>query len=218
MVNIDTFLKVLAYVYLYKANENYIDDIPLNELTATIVREGKPVKLFQQLEQMRFEITMPYEGIYYIKKDGFIPFQIIVSKEINWKNHVWLTALTKKLSVDHARLLIEASNDLTSQGEKELANSILQVSVDANGEQFLKLKGADGMEALRKIMQPEIEAAAREAAQEAARKAAYKGRLEGQKEGEMNAFIKMVKQGVIPIAFAAQQLGISESQFRSYLS
>lgn len=213
-VNIDTFFKVLAYAYLYKTQEEHVDDILFEELTATIVREGKPVKLFKRLKDMRFDITNPYAGIYYIIKDGFIPFQIVVSQELNPKNHVWLTALTENLSVEQARMLIEASNDLTSQGELELANSVLQISADVNREQFLNLKGTSDMEALRAIMQPEIDAAAREAA----RKAALAAAREGEAKGKMEILITLVKEGLITVTVASNKLGISESEFRSYLN
>lgn len=45
-MNVSTFLKVIAYACLYKTHEKYVNDIKLDDITVTLVREAKPEKMF----------------------------------------------------------------------------------------------------------------------------------------------------------------------------
>jgi hypothetical protein len=70
LFNYGVFIKGIAYAYLYKTRELYIDEIPLEEITLTFVRERKPVKLFKKLRLQKFLIVEKWKGIYYIIKEG----------------------------------------------------------------------------------------------------------------------------------------------------
>ena len=50
-MNLNTYMKVIAYACLYKAYENYLDEITLDQITITMVREKKPRKLFHWFEK-----------------------------------------------------------------------------------------------------------------------------------------------------------------------
>lgn len=65
-LNYNVFLKGVAYVYLYKTKEQHVDEILLDEITLTFVRERKPVKLFKKLKMRKFVIEERWKGIYYI--------------------------------------------------------------------------------------------------------------------------------------------------------
>ena len=44
-LNIDTFYKAVAYACLYKVLPNHVNEIPAEEITITLIRDRKPVKL-----------------------------------------------------------------------------------------------------------------------------------------------------------------------------
>ena len=67
-MNVDTFIKVIGYACLYKANEVLIDDIRLDDITITLVQEGYPEKLFRWFLENDFVITEKYQGIFYVAK------------------------------------------------------------------------------------------------------------------------------------------------------
>ena len=50
-LNIDTFYKAVAYACLYKVLPNHVDEIPAEEITITLIRDRKPVKLLGELEK-----------------------------------------------------------------------------------------------------------------------------------------------------------------------
>ena len=72
-MNLNTYMKVIAYACLYKAYEERVDDISLDEITITMVRERKPEKLFQWFENNGYQVEEVFKGIYYvIQETSFI--------------------------------------------------------------------------------------------------------------------------------------------------
>lgn len=59
-----------------------------------IIRQVKPVRLFQYFTDHNIQLTNPYNGIYYVMDNVLFPTQIIVTKELNPKEHLWLSALS----------------------------------------------------------------------------------------------------------------------------
>ena len=95
-LNIDTFYKAVAYACLYKVLPNHVDEIPAEEITITLIRDRKPVKLMQELEKSGYECKKETAGIYYVYGVMF-PVQIIASSELDTDMHVQLKALTNHL-------------------------------------------------------------------------------------------------------------------------
>jgi len=159
-LNYDVFLKGLAYVYLYKANEEYVDKISLEEVTLSFIREAKPIKLFEKLRKEKFCIEEKYPGIYYIIKEGYISMQVVVSRELRWKNHVWLNSLSEKVSVQQATELIEYTQQLTRADDKNYADSLWEIVASVNKQTIQKVREDENMcKALAEIMKPEIDEA-----------------------------------------------------------
>ena len=151
----NTYLKVVAYACLYKTQEEPVDGIKLDDITITLVREGKPQKLFQWFEENGYQINEKYKGIYYIDKEGFFPTQIVVSKQLSKESQKWLTLLSSDLDKTDAERAVVQVGELTSETEKEYADSVLKVTVKENKELFNE---EDGMmfEAFRELMEPEM--------------------------------------------------------------
>ncbi len=81
----------------------------------------------------------------------------MVTKELNKEEHIWLGALSAKLQKQDMQELVENIRKLTEKEDKELADSVLQVSIEANRPLVDELMGDDGMcEALMKIMEPQL--------------------------------------------------------------
>ena len=160
-LNYDTFLKGIAYAYLYKTKEAHVDEISLEDITLSFIRERKPTKLIRRLIQENFRVEERSPGIYYIFKDGFISMQIIVSKELDDNNHIWLTALTSGLDRKRAENLVHRTTSLADLDDKSYADSLWQIVTTANRELIQKLKEEDeGMcKALAEIMKPELDEA-----------------------------------------------------------
>ena len=137
-LNIDTFYKAVAYACLYKVLPNHVNEIPAEEITITLIRDRKPVKLMQELEKSGYECKKEAAGIYYVNGAMF-PVQIIVSSELDTDMHVQLKALTDHLDETLMRqYLLEVS--AFEEREKNLADVVLQVIVNSNMEKVQKWK------------------------------------------------------------------------------
>ncbi len=156
-LNIDTFYKVGAYASLYKAYGDTVNQRKSEDITVSIVREHKPRGLFTYLKNHGIEILNPYSGVYYIQGMILFPTQIIVTKELDKKSHTWLKALSGELKKQDMEELLKKIQALTKSLDKELADSILEVSIQANRQMVEELRGDESMcKALLEIMEPEI--------------------------------------------------------------
>lgn len=86
------------------------------------------------------------------------PIQIVVTKELDGEEHAWLKALSRKVEEEAAKRLLKRIKDLTEKEDKDMADSVLRVMLEANGQIVEKWKGdADIFEALMEIMEPQIQ-------------------------------------------------------------
>ena len=162
-MNVSTFLKVIAYACLYKTYEEHVDDIKLDDITITLVRETKPHKLFHWLEENGYYILEKYKGIFYVSKEGSFPIQFLVSKHLARENQKWLTLLSSNLDRADAERVVAQIEALTGENEKRFVDSVLQVAMKENKEVFGRLKEERNMcQALREFFEPELKEALEE--------------------------------------------------------
>lgn len=157
---VNTYFKVYAYASLYKIGEGSTT-CDSEEITITMMRRGKPYKLFQWFEQHGCRVSEEYKGVYYIENAGFFRTQVIVARELDKKNHIWLKALTDNMDREQAQNLINKSKELMDQPEAGYVEAVLQIVSKANKELFetLKKEEKDMYSALVELMQPEIDEA-----------------------------------------------------------
>ena len=196
-LNIDTFYKAVAYACLYKVLPNHVDEIPAEEITITLIRDRKPVKLMQELEKSGYECKKETVGIYYVSGVMF-PVQIIASSELDVDMHVQLKALTNHLEESLMWKYLQEVSVFTER-EKNLADVVLQVIVNSNMEKVQKWKGSEQTmcEALRVLMADELN----------------EERVEGQREGQIRAYATLVKDGIITVEVGAEKAGMSVDDF-----
>ena len=164
-LSIDTFYKAGAYASLYKSYGLTVDERGADEITVSIVREIEPVRLFQYFKEHEIHYINPYSGIYYVTDKVLFPTQIIVTKKLNPVEHMWLTALSAGLETQLIKKLLEKIESFDSKLDRELADSVLEVTVKANWQIVEELRGDEHMcQALLEIMEPEINKIKEEAA------------------------------------------------------
>lgn len=174
-LDIDSFYKAQAYAALYKAYGETVDGRRADDITVTLLREARPLKLLRYLKKHKVCVTAPYQGIYYVLQDVLFPTQIIVTGELKPENHVWLRALTEKMDKQDMKKLLEQVQALGRKLDRELAGAVLNVSTEANQAAIVEMRGDESMEALLRILEPEInqivEKAVKSAREEAGRAA-----------------------------------------------
>lgn len=162
-LDIDAFYKAAAYASLYKSYGKTLDAVKADDVTVTLVRNAKPCGLFLYFKEHDYPVSSPYRGIYYIEGKVLFPTQIVVTKELNRAEHIWLGSLSDRLEKqDLYDLLVEISR-LYEKEEREYAESVLEVGLGANKRIVKELIGGSSMSGeLLEIMKPIIEPVRRE--------------------------------------------------------
>ena len=176
-LTIDDYIKTVGYAYLYKGLGAMVDAVPLSELTATIVRDIEPTELFKKIESEGGSIEEKYPGVFYITGVVGIPTQFILTSSLSQDFHTCLRVLSNKASEDDIKRFIEMTSEFKEPIDKENADAVMHVSINANREVYNKIREENPFmcQALRELMkdeiQEEIKAAEEKAAQEATIKA-----------------------------------------------
>ena len=86
------------------------------------------------------------------------PMQILVTKELDKKSHIWLTSLTRTLGREDAQNLLGHCAKLDNAGDRENADSVVNVTSEANIDLFKKMiqEGDQMCEELKEMLAPEI--------------------------------------------------------------
>lgn len=174
-VGINTYFKVHAYASLYKIGEGKTTYEP-GDITITMIRRGKPYKLFNWFTKNGYSVKEVYKGVYYIENAGFFRTQVIVAKELDAENHIWLKALTDDMDRQQAQNLIARSTEIMDRPEAGYVDAVLQIVSKANRELFEAIKKEDRnmYSAFVELMQPEIDEAVHKRIDEAVNEAIKK--------------------------------------------
>lgn len=130
---------------------------------------------FKYFEEHEYAITNPHKGIYYIKEKVLFPTQIVVTKELDNNAHRWIKALSLQLNKDDLSELFNDRERMLRKADIEFANSVLEISIEANMEIVEELRKGDGnMNAvLMEMMRPEIQASNIKSAVDVLRRAGH---------------------------------------------
>lgn len=128
-----------------------------DDITVSLVRDAKPVELFKYFEARQYSVTCPYRGIYYIEGAVLFPTQIIVTRELESDTHIWLKVLSDRIEKQDMEELLKRISLLTEQGDREMADSVLEVGAQVNWQKFYELRDGSMSEALLEMFMPIVE-------------------------------------------------------------
>ena len=104
-------------------------------------------------------IEEKYPGVYYITGVVAIPTQFILTSSLSKDFHVCLRVLSNKASEDDIKRFIEIANTFTEPIDKQNADAVMNVSINANREVYDKIRKENPFmcQALRELMKDEIQ-------------------------------------------------------------
>ena len=178
-MSVDDFYKVYGYACFYKADTGQMNEIPAEEITITFVSKNYPRKMIRHLEDTRkYKTEKKESGIYYVEGD-VIAIQIIVTSQLSPEENLWLYSLTDNLTDPEVTERLLA--DYNGKEADNLYSAVMQVVVQANEKQFHG--GEDMCDALRKIIDEEVNKRVDEEVAEKEKELLTKGRQEGIEAG-----------------------------------
>ena len=217
-LDIDVLYKVIGYACLYKAYGESVNSRPAEEITVSFVRETKPENLFRYFMKQNIGMTNPFPGIYYIPDSFPFPLQFLVTKELKSETHLVLKALTRELQKENFWKLLDYAKSLQEKLDRNLMDSVLEVSVQANEARIKEWKGDDNMcqalleimgPELKKMMEPEIRERLEPEIQERMEESKTEGKREGRKEG--------ITQGIQNLILTLQELNLDRDKIEEIL-
>ena len=186
-LNIDVFWKGISYAAQYKSNgydettkQHGVNIKPMSEITLTFLRITKPEKLLAYLETNGYSITQKFAGVYYVSGIAELKIQIVVGSELEGDEFVPLRVQKENAAEDDIRKFIEMCGKLREQADKDMADTIAQISVSSNEETYEKLKEGTNMSNVwERLFKDEIAARLKESSAEGLAEGLAKGRAEG---------------------------------------
>ena len=221
LLNIGTLYKVGTYISLYKVYGDTVDERKADEITMSLIRKAKPIKLFKYFKEHGIQLENPYKGIYYVKGGVLFPTQIVVTKELNPKEHIWLTALSDGMQKQQLEDLLKKVESFHTKLDRELADAVLGVAIKANWQIAQELRGDGKMsQALLELMEPEINKIMETVREETTQQVTQRVTQQVTQQAIKNAIIalRVCGNGDIEIKNAIMKAyGISDSEADSYL-
>ena len=197
--------KVVAYAGFFI----YRDRVPDDEITLTLIRAAKPIKLFKDLESrgakiMDGSVDGPAKGIYTIENwDDHFPIQIIVSTELEGNEYAFFRTISKKPAVGDIKLIVEMADKETDPVIRQFLKEYLDKLSDMNKEIVEEAKGRDSemKNAWMNIFEPEIN--------EKVDTAVTIARADERK----TVYFTLVQDGDLTLERAAEKSGMSTDEF-----
>ncbi len=202
-LNVDVVWKTIGYAGIYKSLGRSVNEIPAEELTISIVRSRKPVKLFDYIAKSYGEVIREQDGVYLIDGIISIPLRIVVLNEVTDPKLLALKIMKKNADEDDIREFIKETAQLSEPGDKQDADAVIQVCAKANIDVFEKMKGDETMcEALKEIM-ADVIADELKAAED---------------RGENKTLFSLVHDGLLDINEAAKRAKMTLKEFEQSLN
>ena len=119
--DLDDFYKVQAYGLLYKGFGHKVDELPLKNITLTIVRHTYPRDMLKMLRDSGIVINKVHPGIYRFECKPFIPVQLVVSSQLPLGEYDGLRLIAKGATVE----------DIINYAEKAIASGNERIKANA---------------------------------------------------------------------------------------
>ena len=206
-LSIDDFYKAQGYGLIYKGYDRKVNELPIEEMTLTLVRHSYPRELMRMLKKIGFIIDEPYNGIYRVEGKVSIPVQIVVSSRLTDGEYDGLQLLaegcTKEAVLHYAEKAV-ASED---ENIKTNAGTVISICLDINEELGSQLKEEGTMnETIRRIF--------KEAFDLERQKGISEGINEGINEEKERVATDMLKKN-LPLSLIEEISKLSEDTIRS---
>ncbi len=163
-LDIDVLWKVIGYACLYKSMGPTVDAIKSDEITMSIFRSRKPVKLFKRLTNSGISVEKVNEGIYSVVGLVAIPIYIVVIRELTDDGLKAISIMSPDADEETVRRFLNEADGYTEPDDKRFTDAVLRISTTINQALYEKLKGVNSMAYLG-FMAEELDQARKETAE-----------------------------------------------------
>ncbi len=141
-LSIDDFYKVQGYGLIYKGFDRKVNELPIEEMTLTLVRHAYPREMLKELKRSGFIITEPRQGIYRFEGKISIPVQLVVSSRLPEGEYEGLRLLAEGCTKDAVIKYAEQAIASEDENVKTNAETVIGICLDINKNLGKQLENA----------------------------------------------------------------------------
>ena len=214
-LSIDDFYKAMGYSFIYKGYNRQVNELPIGDMTLTLVRHSYPRELMKALKHEGFAINERYPGIYRVNgKTEHLKVQIVVSSRLPQGEYEGLQLLSKGCTKEDVFRYVEKVRDSWNENVKTNVETVINICLDINKNLSTQIEEDEAMhKTLRDILKSDFEAVR----QEGRKEGRQEGRREGRQEGLNNANERVAKDMLrknLPLSLIEEISRLSEDTIR----
>lgn len=158
-LSIDNFYKAQGYGLIYKGFDRKVNELPIEDMTLTLIRHSYPRELMKALKNAGFIIREEYPGIFRVEGKISIPVQLVISSRLPEGEYEGLKLLASGCTKDAIMHYAERAVASGDENIKTNAGTVIEVCLDINDNLGTELK-EDGVmnEVIRDIFKKDFDA------------------------------------------------------------
>lgn len=160
-INERVLYKIAGYACFLIGTAQHARDVPADQVTISIFRAEKNPVFFKKMEKAGKIVSTRTPGIYYVTGITELPFQIVITEELEGKEYAACRALTDKADEKDVRDVIEELNAEPNDRIREYYAMLLSLIVEKNPKIFEEIRRNKEMKSkypgLRKVFKEEID-------------------------------------------------------------
>ena len=157
-LNRRTLHKIIGYAHLMIGTAEHEGDIPEDQVTISIFRAVKNPGLWKEMEQSGELVKTDAAGIYHVAGITKLPFQIVITSELEGNEYAACRALTDRANEIDVQHVIEDIEKETDDVVREYYRIFLNLVAEKNPEVFEEIRRENNMKygALMEVMKDEV--------------------------------------------------------------
>ena len=204
-LSIDDFYKVQGYGLIYKGFGRKVNELPVENITLTIVRHTHPRDMLKMLEDSGIVIRETYPGIYRFEGKLSIPVQLVVSSQLPRGKYEGLRLIAKGATVGEIKTYAEKAIASGNERIKENAGTVIDVCFAVNKN----LEGAKEMyEGFKEFFKDSIEKERQDGINEEKERVAVDMLKNGEPLAKITLYSRLAESTIINLA-KSMKLSIS---------
>lgn len=156
-INLNDFYKIQGYAIMYMTVDRNIKEIPVEDITITVMQYRFPKETFRVLEEKKCKIEERTDGIYEVIGQSLFPIQVIDLKKLGEEWDVF-KILVPGATIEQLERIQKPFDSANNNKIKEHLSDVLQISIKNNVDMFTRMNQEGRMsEAVRIVFSKEID-------------------------------------------------------------
>mgnify|MGYP007069937947 CR=1 FL=1 len=152
--------KIIGYAGLLIGTAEHENDMPKDQVTISIFRSVKNPELFKEMEESGELVRTETPGIYHVTGLTKLPFQIVITSELEGEEYAAYRALTDRAGETDIERVIDDLENETNDVLKDYYGIFLNLIAEKNLDVFAEIRRDDAMKypALMKVFEEDVNA------------------------------------------------------------